>query len=177
MSQESQPVGVEVDGIRVGGTLVWYYHICPRQVWLMAHQINPDEDHEDLQYGRFLQQHAYSRDKKEINVGSSRIDLMRKTGERLVVVEVKKSSRAIDSARMQLAYYLLELEKKGINAVGELRFPDERRKEEVALTPDMRERLNGVILEIQKLVQPNRPPAPSRIKWCRKCAYNELCWS
>ncbi|HHV08105.1 MAG TPA: Dna2/Cas4 domain-containing protein, partial [Firmicutes bacterium] len=116
MTQESQPVGIGVDGIRIGGTLIWYYHICPRQVWLMGHQINPDEDHEDLQYGRFLQQHAYSRDKKEIKVGSSRIDLMRKTGDRLVVVEVKKSSRAIDSARMQLAYYLLELEQKDLSS-------------------------------------------------------------
>jgi CRISPR-associated exonuclease Cas4 len=177
LNQESQSVSDGVDGIRIGGTLIWYYHICPRQVWLMGHQINPDEDHEDLQYGRFLQQHAYSRDKKEIEVGSSRIDLMRKSGNRLVVVEVKKSSRAIESARMQLAYYLLELEQNGINAVGELRFPEERRKEEVALTPDIRKILKDVITEIQKLLQSPYPPAPNKIKWCQKCAYYELCWS
>ncbi len=30
--------------IHVNGTLIWYYFICQREVWLMGHQLNPDED-------------------------------------------------------------------------------------------------------------------------------------
>ncbi|MHB1421128.1 MAG: Dna2/Cas4 domain-containing protein [Bacillota bacterium] len=26
----------------VSGTLEWYYCICPREVWLIVHQINPE---------------------------------------------------------------------------------------------------------------------------------------
>jgi hypothetical protein len=29
---------------QVTGTLVWYYAICPREAWLMAHEIEPEKD-------------------------------------------------------------------------------------------------------------------------------------
>jgi len=25
--------------LRVTGTMVWYYYVCQREVWLMAHQL------------------------------------------------------------------------------------------------------------------------------------------
>jgi CRISPR-associated exonuclease Cas4 len=28
----------------ITGTLVWYYAICPRECWLMAHQIDPEHE-------------------------------------------------------------------------------------------------------------------------------------
>lgn len=28
--------------MEVTGTLIWYYYICKREVWLMFHQIAPD---------------------------------------------------------------------------------------------------------------------------------------
>lgn len=169
----------KVEGLSISGTLIWYYYICPREVWLMGHKITPDQDWEDVQYGRFLQEHVYARDKKtkEVAVGSSKLDLIRKVGDKLVVVEVKKSSRFLESARMQLAYYLLELEKQGIEASGELRFPEERRKEDVSLTPKVRSKLREALTEIEKLLRSPRPPTAKRIRWCSKCAYNELCWA
>lgn len=33
------PLGGET---AIGGTLVWYYTICPREAWLMGHAIQPD---------------------------------------------------------------------------------------------------------------------------------------
>ncbi|MCD6318594.1 Dna2/Cas4 domain-containing protein, partial [Candidatus Aerophobetes bacterium] len=26
---------------RITGTLIWYYYICRREVWLMAHELHP----------------------------------------------------------------------------------------------------------------------------------------
>ena len=43
---------------RVTGTLIWYSTICKRQIWLMAHELNPDEDHELLELGRFLHEES-----------------------------------------------------------------------------------------------------------------------
>lgn len=54
----------------VTGTLVWYYYICHREVWLMGRQITPDEDDSNVELGRFLHQLRYGRDKKEINLGN-----------------------------------------------------------------------------------------------------------
>ncbi|MGC8937341.1 MAG: Dna2/Cas4 domain-containing protein, partial [Candidatus Methanomethylicaceae archaeon] len=31
-------------GKPITGTLVWYFFICKREVWLMGHEITPDED-------------------------------------------------------------------------------------------------------------------------------------
>ena len=94
---------VEGNGIKVTGTLMWYYYICHREVWLMAHQINPDQDQNLLDYGRFLHEKAYARDKKEITVGHLKFDILRKKGGEFVIGEVKKSSKYEQSATMQLA--------------------------------------------------------------------------
>ena len=79
--------------VKVTGTLMWYYHICQRQVWLMARQLIPEKDHTSLELGRFLQETAYSRNRKEVTVGHLKFDLIRKRDGQLVVGEVKKSSR------------------------------------------------------------------------------------
>lgn len=64
--------------IHVNGTLIWYYFICQREVWLMGHQLNPDEDNAYLEIGRFIQETTYLRDKKEINLGFIKLDIIRK---------------------------------------------------------------------------------------------------
>lgn len=169
--------GISTDAVPVSGTLVWYYFICERQVWLQSHAINPDEDDPNMEYGRFLQEHAYPRDRKEIQLGHNKLDAVRKEDGELVVVEVKKSDRYVQSARMQLAHYLLSLEEAGLRATGELRFPEQKRRERVELTDELREEVRKVRRAILTLMHRPVPPPPQRVPWCRKCAYAELCWA
>ncbi len=161
----------------LGGTLLWYYAVCRREVWLMLHAINPDEDDPNLEYGRFLQAQAYRREKKEFQTGGSKLDIVTRAGGELLVVEVKKSSRALESARLQLAHYLLELEERGVRARGELRFPEERRREAVVLDQGLRDRVLAARADIRRLAGEAVPPPPARVQWCGKCAYAEFCWS
>lgn len=102
--------------IGVGGTLVWYYHICKRQVWLMSHQLTPDQEDTNVAIGRLIDRNSYGREKKQLAVGSSKMDIFSIVDGQLVIGEVKKSSRYRDSARMQLAFYLKELSDRGIEA-------------------------------------------------------------
>lgn len=164
-------------GLHVTGTLVWYYYICQREVWLMAHQITPDEDNPNIDLGRFIGEHTYQRDKKEISVGHIKLDILRKEKGRVVVGEVKKSSRFEDSATMQLAFYLLELRERGVEATGELLFPKERKKIRVELDDARTAELEKVRTDILRLIYQAAPPAPRRIGYCRNCAYAEFCWS
>lgn len=164
----------------VGGTLIWYYTICPRQAWLMGHAILPDEDDPNLVYGRFLHSRAYQRDKRqseEITVERSKLDILAQDDETTLVVEIKKSDRYVTSARMQLAHYLLLLEEKGVKAEGELRFPEQRRRIRVILDDQLRDTVRRIRAEVIRLILNPRPPLPKRIRWCRSCAYAELCWS
>jgi len=163
--------------IHVNGTLIWYYFICQREVWLMGHQLNPDEDNAYLEIGRFIQETTYLRDKKEINLGFIKLDIVRKKGGELVVGEVKKSSKYKESARMQLAFYLKELKARGINARGELHFPEEKRKEEVYLDEETERKLEKVGRDILRILYLDIPPEPQKTHWCRRCAYAEFCWA
>ena len=119
----------------VTGTDIWYYFICKRQCWLMLHRIAPDEEDENLEIGRFIHEYRYERGKRELDLGSVKIDRVIKLKGELVVREIKKSSRFLESARFQLLYYLDMLRNMGIVARGELVFPEERDRETVEWTP------------------------------------------
>lgn len=161
----------------VTGTLIWYYYICKREVWLMAHHLVPDQDQENLQIGRIVGESTYPRDKKEIDLGNAKIDLIRTEKGELVVGEVKKSSRFIESASKQLLFYLLQLREMGIQARGELLFPEEREKLEILLDDTAELEIKQAMQDIEVIVNLDRPPETVKNKYCRKCAYSEFCWS
>ena len=56
----------------------------------MARHVVPEQDHANLDFGRFLQDTAYARDRKEISVGHLKFDLIRRKDGQLVIGEVKK---------------------------------------------------------------------------------------
>lgn len=161
----------------INGTLIWYYYICPREVWLMARQMTPDEDDPNIEIGRFIHEQSYRRNKKEIAIGNSKIDVIKRQNGTVIVSEVKKSSRYLESSRMQLLFYLKQLDERGIQAHGELLFPEERKKVEVALTEDSLRELQETEAAILTLANATAPPPPKKISFCRKCGYREYCWS
>ena len=167
----------EPQPLAVGGTWIWYYAICHRELWLMAHAITPDEDDDNLQYGRFMHERSYPRDGGEVSVGASKMDRVVEEHGKLVVVEIKKSSRAIDSARLQLANYLVTLEERGVEAQGELRFPEEHRRETLLLDDTWRAKIQAMRQEIALLVEAPVPPPAHHISWCTHCAYRDFCWT
>jgi CRISPR-associated exonuclease Cas4 len=163
--------------ISITGTLVWYYYICPREVWLQSRQINPDEQDQNMTWGRYLHEHAYQREKKELSFGGSKFDFVQNADGQLLVVEVKKTDRYQKSAAMQLLFYLYKLKQQGIIARGELRFPEQKKIEPVELTADNEKELETALDEIKSIIQKNIPPPVERNKYCAKCAYQELCWA
>ncbi len=163
--------------IRVTGTLVWYFYICKRQVWLMAHELIPYQQDEFLVLGRFLSEETYKREKKEIKVGDVSVDLIKREGEYLLTGEIKKSSRSLKASTMQLAYYLKILKHKGIEARGVLLVPQEKKRFEVKLDSETLKELDFVEKEIVNIMRAPFPPPVEKIKFCRNCAYKELCFS
>ena len=165
--------------INVSGTLIWYYYVCKREVWLMGHQINPDEDNSNIDLGRFIHNFSYSRfeKRKELNFGHSKIDFLKTEDGELVVCEVKKSSKHKKSATMQLLFYLDELREKGIIARGELKFPQEKKVEQVILDEEAKEELYNTRKDILRIVYLPVPPEPKKQGVCKDCGYHDLCWS
>ena len=163
--------------INVTGTLIWYYYICPREVWLMSRQINPDVDDDNMAWGRYLHEHAYEREKKELSFGGGKFDFVQNKDDQMIVVEVKKSNRYLKSATMQLLYYLFILKKQGVGSSGELRFPEKKIINKVELTPANEQELTDAIADIRSIIEQPIPPPSAKQKYCGKCAYAELCWA
>lgn len=163
--------------IYVTGTLVWYYYICPREVWLMARKIAPDQDDANVDLGRFIHENSYARDKKEVSLGYIKFDILREKNGQLIIGEVKKSSKYEKSATMQLAFYLYELKCAGIEAIGELMFPKEKKKITVKLDEKMLKKIEKTKKEILRIAYLEKPPEPKKINFCKNCAYAEFCWA
>lgn len=161
----------------VTGTLIWYYYICKRQVWLMAHGLEPDQEDENIRIGRLIGETSYERERKEVDITTGKFDVMRREGENLVVGEIKKSSRFVESAGKQLLFYLWQLREMGIEAKGELLIPEERKKLEFILDEGNEKEIKKAVREIEKIVAHPLPPPPEKNKYCGKCAYAEFCWS
>ena len=161
---------------RITGTLIWYYFICTREVWLMARQIAPDQDNPRLEMGRFISDTTYKREKKQIHLENITIDLAKRDDNKFIVGEVKTSSKFRNSARMQLCYYLYVLREYGIDAEGELLFPKEKKKEKVSLTDEVIKELEDAMEDIRNIASEEIPPPPVKIGYCTNCAYREFCW-
>ena len=143
----------------------------------MAHQIEPEREFDLLEQGRLNTEAHYERETKEIELpGGVRVDKVRKEKGRLVLSEIKKSSKFLPAAKLQLAYYLWVLEQEGVQASGEVLVPDEREREEITLD-DMREELLSAMNAIQTLISEPRPPRAEWLHYCKTCAYAEFCWS
>lgn len=161
----------------ITGTLIWYYYICCREVWLMSRQIVADQQDENMEWGRYLHENTYAREKKEISWDSIKMDSLSKKRGELVVAEVKKTSSYLKSAKMQVFFYLYNLKLAGVDAVGELRFPEEKRKEVLELDETAEAEIKEAIQNIKSIIAQEMPPEATKINFCRKCAYREFCWA
>ncbi|MEM3648029.1 MAG: CRISPR-associated protein Cas4 [Thermoproteota archaeon] len=162
-------------GKPITGTLVWYYFICKREVWLMSREITPDEDASTLDVGRAIHEVFYRRMLKEVSLEGIKIDLFKKAEK--AVCEIKASSKFIEASRFQLLYYLFRLKEYGVEAAGRILIPTEKRNIRVKLDAESEQALLKVLSEIKGIVELEHPPPPMRVPYCRRCAYKEFCWA
>jgi CRISPR-associated exonuclease Cas4 len=158
----------------ITGTLVWYYFVCKREVWLMGREITPDEDFPSLDVGRAVHEIYYQRMRKEVQLEGIKLDIVIDSG--MVVCEVKTSSKFLQAAKFQLLYYLCRLEEMGLKMKGEIRVPKERKRITVSLDEENRNKLLKALDEIKKIVCAEKPHEPVRTPYCKRCAYKEFCW-
>ena len=174
----------EINGLaelRVGGTEVHYYVLCPRKLWWFSHGIEQEHvtggvGQENVAKGTLLHETAY-RDKTRREVLID--DLLRLDfTEGGQVHEVKKSQGGLEATRFQLLYYLYYLKhEKGVETTGVIDYPKQKRRETVALTPELETQMEQVLAGVQTVrEQPMPPVVPKPLALCKSCAYQELCW-
>ncbi len=166
----------EFEALRTNGIKVNYSVVCPRKLWLYAKGLRMEPLSDRVALGRLLHERAYpDLPRREVFIDDLiKVDLLEHESK---VLEIKHSRKLIDAARLQVAYYLLYLRWLGAGElVGELRFPKERRKEEVRLTPELEAQVKEALQDIQRIEALPSPPQVDFMPICRVCAYCELCW-
>lgn len=163
--------------MEANGTLVWYYKICKREVWLMSRNIVPDQKDENIDLGRFIHENSYGRKDKEITFGNVRFDIVYKDDNKLVIGETKKSSKFKEASKYQLIYYLYTLKEAGINAEGVLLYPEERKRIEVKITEKTINELFNIIKDIERIVNDDEPIKVEKNIFCKNCGYREYCYA
>jgi CRISPR-associated exonuclease Cas4 len=101
-----------------------------------------------------------------------RLDQIRREGDKLIVSEVKKSSRFLPATRLQLGYYLWRLAEEGMEAAGEILVPEERKRETLELTSELKTEIEQMVAKIEhssgnprrhpRRISPSARSAPTR---------------
>jgi CRISPR-associated exonuclease Cas4 len=163
--------------MHITGNLVNAYYTCKRKFWLYARQFNPDPETALLQLGKIISQESYKREKKEILLEGMKIDLVKKEEEQIIVCEVKKSSKGLKAAIMQLSFYLKKLKEYGLYLKGEILIPRERKRLPVELSEELEKELDNGISDMKRIMFSELPPNPRKTSFCRKCSFFEFCWA
>lgn len=184
MATPLAPENAALVDLRIGGTEVHYYVLCPRKLWWFSHGMEQEHaggasssvGQENVALGSLLHEESYrDKHKKDVLID----DLLRLDfTESGAVHEVKKSRGAQKATRFQLLYYLYYLKhEKGVETTGVIDYPKERRRETVTLTPELEEEVETILAGVRDTrALPVPPLVPAPMPVCKKCAYQELCW-
>ena len=156
--------------MNVTGTLLNYFAICKRKMWLSAHKIDCEQDSDLVKIGKIYHREA---EKETIEIDNIKMDGLR-DGK---VFELKKSKKGSEGARMQVLYYLHVLKKHGIETSGIIKYKENNRLETIELNEESEKELMDTISEIKNILNDSKPPEAKRIKYCKMCSYNDFCFS
>ncbi|WP_041081247.1 CRISPR-associated protein Cas4 [Thermotoga profunda] len=162
----------------ITGSVLLSSTVCDREAWLIAHQIEPDQFNPFIEIGRLIHTESYKNNQiREISLPGMKIDMIYEQGQMVIVGEIKKSSKFLKGARLQLLYYLNEIKKRQVQAVGKILIPKEKKQITVVLDEQSIDELNQAIKNAEKIISLPRPPQRKKSSFCSKCGYEEFCWS
>lgn len=161
----------------INGTQINYYFICKTKLWLFSHNIQMEQESDNVKLGKTLHENSYKKENEVLIDNLINVDFI-KNNNPIEIHEVKKTQSMKKSHEFQLLYYIYYLKKeKGLNNItGYLNYPENRKKIKIELTDEKEKELNDVLEDINNIINSNIPkPKKSRI--CRKCAYFEFCFA
>lgn len=164
--------------MKITGTIINYYFHCKRQCYLFANRVNLEDNSEDVRIGKVLHE-IRAHDNKETEIKYENIVLDKVSSK--YVEEYKKSDSDTEASRMQLIFYLKQLQDKGIIREGKLIYHEKNKKEGkkteiIKLDDDNINKLNKCIENIEELISQDKVPEVEQNKKCKRCSYYEYCY-
>jgi CRISPR-associated exonuclease Cas4 len=163
----------------ITATLVNYYHLCHRKMWLHAHEIRMEHTSDIVTEGKLIGENTYTQRASkytELEFDGVKIDYY--DAKNKIVHEVKKSDRAEQAHIAQVKYYLYVLLKNGITgAKGIIEYPKARHTEGVELTDKDVVDIERWLVEIRAIIDLEMCPPLLNKGSCKKCSYFDFCYS
>lgn len=158
----------------ITGLMFYYHFVCKRKLWYFYHEIQMEQNSENVQIGKLIDETAYGREKKHINIDDViNVDFLK---DKNCIHEVKKSKKIEEASVWQIKYYLYYLKQRGLgDLVGQIDYPMLKQTLEVRLTKEDEKCIEETLQEIKDIVKEQLPPEYSKKKICKTCAYYDLC--
>jgi len=163
---------ISKEKLDVTGIEVQYYYTCKTMLWLYSHKIEPPQDNELIKEGKVIHRFKYKREKKEVELNQSKIDVL-KVGDKYVVYEYKRG-KPYYNHKMQLKFYIYQLKQKGVNAIGFL--IGKRAREMIIINKEDIKKIKDTIKKIEEVKSLKNPPKPRWKRICKNCAYKIICF-
>ncbi len=173
--------------MNINATLINYYHICYRKLWLHANGITMEHTSDIVYEGKLIGEETYpqrAEKNQELEItaelengikASAKIDFFdARTG---IVHETKKSAAKEKAHVAQVKFYLYLLRKNGVKATyGMIDYPKIRQTERVELSEDEMTEVEQWIAAVANIIQLESCPPTLAISKCKSCSYFDFCW-
>lgn len=157
----------------VTGISIQYVSICERECWFYLNGIHADQNYISIVEGRNIEKESYEESETRIIDGRIAPDIM----EDGKLLEIKRGSESITCAENQLLYYLWYFKKfKNDSRSGVIAIPKERKRVEVNLTNENKNKIENKIRRVWELWNKDEPPELEKKPVCSSCAYQDFCW-
>lgn len=159
----------------ISGMMIYYYIVCKRKLWYFYNQIQMESENENVKIGKVLDETAYKREDKHINIDDViSIDYIKDKG---ILHEVKKSKKIEEAGIMQVKYYLYYLKQKEVEGIkGKVDYPLLKQSIDIELTDEDEKYIESVLIDLKEIVNKPLPPLLEKKRICKSCAYFELCY-
>lgn len=173
--------------MNITATLINYYIICPRKLWLHANGITMEHTSDMVYDGKLLHEISYPQraekySEVELSIQWNTVALYGKVDfydrKEKVIHETKRGNKVEEAHEWQLKFYIWLFELNGIEGVtGKIEYPKLRLTTEVFLSDSERTILTKLIPEIQKTIQDDNCPPTLQSRICKSCSYGDFCYS
>ena len=176
--------------MNINATLVNYYFLCHRKMWLHANAIRMEHTSDIVYEGKLIGEESYpqrAEKNQEVELSlaypplgadgalTAKIDFFdTKKG---VVHEIKKSNAKEKAHVAQVQFYMYLLRKNGVEvSYGLIEYPKLRHTERVMLDEDDEQNVESWVKEITEILTKEQCPQRLSISKCRSCSYFDFCW-
>ncbi len=128
-----------------------------------------------MRIGKIIDETSFPRKRRRYNIFNIQIDILE--GKDKVIGEVKKSMRMQKAHKIQLLYYLFVLKSLGLDFVGEILYPAQKKRAKVVLEKADEEYLKEILQQMERLKKQEKPPKLVRKPFCKSCSLFEICYS